>query len=181
MKVDLPPQRFITVEQREAFYHAARASIQRIPGIDEFGIGLPSPLSGRPLTRRESFGPGEPERVVSALVVFSNYAETLRVPLRSGRFIADSDRNRLHMALMVDDRMAAEFWPGESPVGRRLLLSPSSKTPIWGEVVGVVGHVQLDDLQHSTSPQLWIPFGPCHMTWISPCEPGVMRGRWASS
>ena len=158
MKVDLPPQRFITVEQREAFYDAARASIQRIPGVDELGIGFPSPLSGRPLTRRVSFGPGEPERVVSALVVFSNYAETLRVPLRSGRFLADSDRNRLDVALMVDDRMAAEFWPGESPVGRRLLLSPSSTTPIWGEVVGVVGHVQVDDLQHSTSPQLWIPF-----------------------
>jgi putative ABC transport system permease protein len=158
MKIDLPPMRFTTTEQREAFYDAARASIQRIPGVDELGIGRPTPLSGRPLTQRVSLGPGEPERVVSAFVVFSNYAETLRVPLQSGRLIADSDRHRLDAALMVDDRMAAEIWPGDSPIGKRLLLSPSSKTPIWGEVVGVVGHVQVDDLEHSTSPQLWVPF-----------------------
>jgi putative ABC transport system permease protein len=158
MKVDLPPQMFRDVEQRVAFFDRALDAIRQLPGVDAVGIGLPVPLTGRPLSRRVSLGPGEPERVVSTISVFSGYPEVLRVPLRAGRFISTADRNRLDPVLLVDEGTAAEFWRGENPIGQRLLLSPGSRMPIWGRVVGIVGRVQLADLRHDSAPQLWMSY-----------------------
>lgn len=157
MKVDLPPMRFKSVDQREAFYLQALAAIRQIPGVDEAGIGTPTPLSGEVISQKFSTGAGEPERVASAVAVLPGFAEVLGVPLRAGRLLSRDDRLRSEPALMVDERLAAEVWPGDNPVGKRVLLSPSSKTPQWGEVVGVVAHVQFEDLRHS-APQLWVPF-----------------------
>src|SRR5262249_32161682 len=103
LRVDLPPMRFRAIDEREAFFDSAVTVIRQIPGVDSVGIGLPIPLSGRPLTRRVSFGPDKPERVVSALVVFSNYAETLGVPLRDGRLFSAEDRNRTDALFLVDE------------------------------------------------------------------------------
>jgi putative ABC transport system permease protein len=159
MRIDLPPMRFTAVEQREAFYAAAGAASSEVPGVDAVAFGFPIPLSGRTYPQRFSLGPGEQERVAPAIVALPGYAELLGVPLRAGRYFQREDE--VHgpvAALMLDERLAAQIFGGRSAVGTRLLLSPSSRTPIWGEVVGVVGHMQVDDLRHDARPQLWVSF-----------------------
>jgi putative ABC transport system permease protein len=157
MKMDLPPMRFKTSEQRQAFLDAALAAAGQVPGVDAIALGTPLPFdAGGGITLRYALGPGEPEGVVSAVVDHHRFAEFLGVPLRAGRYLADGDRAREVPAIMVDDRFAATIWPGQDPVGKRLLLSPGSKSSAWAEVVGIVAHVQLEDPRRHEAPQIWV-------------------------
>jgi putative ABC transport system permease protein len=158
VRVDLPPMHFQKVEQREAFYRAAQEAVRDLPGVDAVGVGLPIPLAGPMLTLPFALGPGEPERIARALVAWPGYAELLGVPLRAGRMFGPDEASRGIAAVMVDERLAALLWPGETAVGKRLQLTPSRPSHQWAEVVGVLGHIQADDLRRDGLPQLWLPF-----------------------
>jgi len=158
IRTDLPFQRFRTAEQQEAFFDAAGTVARQVPGVESVAFGLPIPLSGQTLTRRYAEGPGETERVASAIVASAGYAEFLAVPLRAGRYLEAADRARDVPAVMVDERLAALVWPGRSAIGRRLLLSPGLRSQTWAEVVGVLGHIQLGTLGRDATPQMWVSY-----------------------
>jgi putative ABC transport system permease protein len=153
IQVDLPGMLF-TPETTEAFYASALEAARRVPGVEAAALGRPVPLDGERLTRRYSLGPGGPEGVASAIVAFGGYAEFLGVPLRAGRYFTAADAALA--VVMIDERMAAVVWPGQYPIGKRILLSPGLKSEQWAEVVGVVGHAQFEDLRHTATPQLWV-------------------------
>jgi putative ABC transport system permease protein len=90
-------------------------------------------------------------------VSFPGFAELLGVPLRAGRYFTREDATRPIAPVMVDEQLAAQLF-GQNAVGKRLLLSQGSRPPAWTEVVGVVAHMQTDDLRHAGRPQLWVPF-----------------------
>jgi putative ABC transport system permease protein len=158
VRVDLPPMHFVKVEQREAFYRAAQEAVRGLPGVDAVGVGLPIPLAGPMLTLPFALGPAEPERIARAIVAWPGYAELLGVRLRAGRMFGPDEASGSPAAVMVDERLAALLWPGEPAVGKRLQLQPSRPSPQWAEVVGVLGHIQADDLRRDGLPQIWLPF-----------------------
>jgi putative ABC transport system permease protein len=162
MNVALQVQRFDTGSlddaraRRLAFYHQLRESIRSIPGVEQVGIGLPVPLSGRgAMAQRYALGPTAPERQAEGVIAFAGYFETMRIPLVAGRFFAAADDNRA--VIVIDQRLADELWPGRSAVGQRLLLAPSSR-PQWAEVIGVVAHVQNQELRRGGQPQIWLTY-----------------------
>src|SRR5207245_11210004 len=73
----------------------------------------------------------------------------------AGRYFSPADDER--PGVIVDERFASELWPGQSPVGRRLLLSPNGR-PQWVDVVGVTAHVPVRDLRGGGLPQLWLAY-----------------------
>ena len=159
VRVDLPPMHFRKLEDREAFYRAAQDAVRSIPGVDAVAVGLPIPFAGPTMTRRFALGAGAPERITRVVASFPGYAELLGVPLRAGRLFDASDAARGDPAVMVDEHLAALLWPGERAVGKRLLLQPSQPAQRqWADVVGVVGHLQLDDVRRESEPQLWLPY-----------------------
>ncbi len=71
------------------------------------------------------------------------YFKTLRIPLLEGRLFTDQDDSTVPIRVVVSRRFGDRFFPGESPVGRRVLLG---KSPASYEIVGVVGDVRHDSL-----------------------------------
>jgi predicted permease len=142
--------------RRLAFYHALTESTRQIPGVQAAGVGLFVPFSGGPITQRYSTGPDQPDRPAVAVIAFAGFLETLRVPLLAGRYFTPDDDNRLKV--IVDRRLADETWPNQSAIGRWLLLPSAVRPPDWVEVVGVVEHVQLDDLRLRGLPELFVTY-----------------------
>ena len=71
------------------------------------------------------------------------------IPLRRGRFIGSSDTATTPPVIVIDDRLAARFWPGEDPIGKRMFMPESSADLFktgpgtrWLTVIGVVGTVR---------------------------------------
>jgi len=72
-------------------------------------------------------------------IVGPGYLKTMGIPLQRGRFFADQDNEHSPRTIVVDDVFARKFFPGQDPIGRRI-LSDNFAGP--AEIVGVVGHVK---------------------------------------
>jgi predicted permease len=74
----------------------------------------------------------------------TDYLQTMQIPLLSGRWFTDEDRAGHPEVAVVDDVLARAYWPGQSPIGKR--VRGGSNSP-WVEIVGVVSHVRKDSLE----------------------------------
>ncbi|PYI81616.1 MAG: hypothetical protein DME26_19680 [Verrucomicrobia bacterium] len=61
------------------------------------------------------------------------------IPLKEGRFFNNQDDERSQAVVVIDEVFAREYFPHESPVGRRINLG-DERDP--RQIVGVVGHVK---------------------------------------
>jgi predicted permease len=102
--------------------------------------------------------PGESLISPMNTTVSPGYFEAMKIPLVRGRYFSASDTARaVPKAIIVDDRLAAKFWPGQDPIGRRmyrpenpkdlLAIGPDTK---FVTVVGVVKNVQTWDPGEAT-------------------------------
>jgi len=90
---------------------------------------------------------------VSYQVATPGYFTTMRIQLRRGRLFDDRDTMASPRVAIVSERAARGLWPGDDPIGRRILMpshSAESGPSVWRTVVGVVGDVRyrgLDDVR----------------------------------
>jgi len=90
--------------------------------------------------------PGEKFLNADERVVGGRYFEAMEIPLRRGRFFNEQDDTTKPVAVIVDEYMAEQLWPGQDPIGKRIhIVELPSKDP-WQTVVGVVGRVKQDSL-----------------------------------
>ena len=83
--------------------------------------------------------------------VSPGYFEAMNIPIRRGRYFAASDDDHAANVVIVDERLAARFWKGQDPVGRRMWKPDSAQEFTKGPgpktlkhlVVGVVGNIRL--------------------------------------
>ena len=70
--------------------------------------------------------------------------ELMGIRLIAGRSFTEDDDDNARLVVIVDDRLAARAWPGQSPIGQRLAVDPfvTGEPKIWATVVGVVQHVR---------------------------------------
>ncbi|MGH9713359.1 MAG: ABC transporter permease [Candidatus Acidiferrales bacterium] len=152
-----------TVPKRAAFLHEILRRVSSLPGVEDASIGGGGSL---PMTHaRNSFPftiegrPAESERapVAEFAAVSTGHFRTLQIPLLSGRSFTDSDDDQAMRVALVDQTMARRFWPGESPIGKRLKAGVIQSTNAWLTIVGVVGDVKSDSLETPGAPHIYLP------------------------
>jgi len=125
-------------EKRLAFYRTARERIIAIPGVERaawvqfpplgiMGVGaeaVPDPRPSDPDWRAP---------MVSKTDISPEYFETARVRLVDGRPFDERDRAGSTPVVIINQILAGQFWPGQSPLGRALIADGAR-----AEVVGVV-------------------------------------------
>jgi putative ABC transport system permease protein len=130
--------------------HAYRALWERlggIPGVVSVGGVIPLPLSQffawGPI-QVEGRTPPAGEQFINAdqRVATSHYFETMGIRLVEGRFFTDQDLTSTARVVIVDDRMAADLWPGQSAIGKRIRYGDQTTETPWETVVGVVARVK---------------------------------------
>lgn len=124
--------------------------LESIPGVESAAIVGNLPMSGddsaapiwaagRPLPKDQNQMP-----IALLYSISPDYLRVMRIPLRRGRFIDEHDNDRSHPVMVIDEDTARAVFPGEDPVGKRVLVGAGPSD----EVIGVVGHVKhagLDD------------------------------------
>jgi predicted permease len=139
---------------RREFFERLLDGARDLPGVERAGAGFPVPLTGIAMSQRVSLGEGTTQRETDGFIAFDGYLESLKVPLLAGRYFTRADHSQL--AVIVDEHLARELWPGEPAVGRRLMVVRSVSAPLWAEVVGVVAHVQSRGPRDVGPPQVWM-------------------------
>jgi predicted permease len=137
------------------------ARIQSAPGVESAAANRCTPLMG--CSRSVVYFPDKPELAATPPGVGRHYASpdyfrTLGIPLITGRLLTDQDRAGTPPVAVVNESGAKLFWPGESPIGKRVWFGtttgPFSDRARAVEIVGVVGDVRYETIdQPSAAPR----------------------------
>jgi putative ABC transport system permease protein len=103
---------------------------------------------------------GKTPPVVSWRVITPGYFDTLRLHLAAGRlFTADNpaDRAGAPPTAVINETMARQLWPGESPLGKRIRQKVEGSKE-WVTVVGVVGDSRFESLGAKPAPVMYRPY-----------------------
>ena len=121
--------------------------LARLPGVTASGG-----VSALPLSQMFSWGPitvegrtppaGEEFINADMRMVGGDYLRAMRIPLLEGRYFTQHDTRTNPRVVIVDEHMAAQLWPGTSPLGRRIRIGGAAATTPWLTVVGVVGRIK---------------------------------------
>jgi len=80
------------------------------------------------------------------------FLATMGIPLVSGREFTRADSETAPLVAVVDETMAAQFWRGMDPVGRRVQVKGR-----WMQVVGVAHNVKYRNLFETPKPFFYVP------------------------
>ena len=85
----------------------------------------------------------------SVLIVTPSYFDTLGVTAQRGRFFRDIDGAAGSEVIVVNERFAARFFPGEDALGRRIRLNSirEADTEPWLTIVGIAPTVRQSNPQ----------------------------------
>jgi len=90
-------------------------------------------------------------------IVTKDYFKTLGVPLVAGRDFTEQDQIAKPWRVIISKRIADRLWPGESPVGRTLILwKGQSNDP--AEVIGVAADMRDWSLSDDPSLAVYLPY-----------------------
>lgn len=135
-----------------------------LPGIQATSVAWGAfPLLGDDEWRLWLDGQSKPatqDDMIMALdyVVQPGYLETMRVPLRRGRFFTEQDNEKAPLVAVIDEVFAERYFPRQDPIGH-FIYTERDPRPI--QIVGVAGHVKqwgLDTDDTELRTQLYIPF-----------------------
>ncbi len=139
--------------------------VRALPGVTSASLVSDPPLSGLDSAvfySAEGQAAANAQTMPRAYVhrVLPDFFTTMGIPLRNGRTFLESELRPGSAALIVSEHVAARFWPGQDPIGKRVKLGPlASKNP-WLTIVGVVGEVKYRGLPENPTadPDLYFPF-----------------------
>jgi predicted permease len=164
LSASAPSSKYEGAKELRELMRRSLAAIRALPGVVEAGATTSIPFGsnrGDSVIFPEGYQLTPGESVISPrqLRVSQGYFEAMEVALVKGRYFSDRDDDTATPAIIVDERLANRFWPGENPVGRRMFQPESAETLLetnentrWLTVVGVVRTVRLDDLAGTGSP-----------------------------
>jgi putative ABC transport system permease protein len=157
--------------QNKDFFRRVVEGVKGLPGVESVSVARLAPLgdssnsSGPILREGETLARGSAGRNIMNTAISPGYFETLQIPIMEGRDFDDRDRKGSQRTVIINQRMAEIMWPGESAVGKRILIGPDSREPL--EVVGVVKTGKYRSLSEDPRPFYYYPTmqrGPVSMT-----------------
>jgi putative ABC transport system permease protein len=143
-----------------AFYDDVLTRVRALPGVVAASSVTTLPLGGD----IDSFGfhvAGRPTATpadapdADRFVVTSDFFATMRIPLLRGRLIDARDGLEAERVALINREAAATMFAGEDPIGRQVMIGPSTAPP--RTIVGVVGDVRHAGLDRPPGLQVYVP------------------------
>jgi putative ABC transport system permease protein len=161
--VQLPGVSYPKNENVIAFYDQFLARIRAIPGVESASAIVPLPLSGSNMVTDfdiEEHPLPEGQRAAAPVrLIATDYFQTMGIPLKQGRVFSDDERLDSAPVVIVNERFANKYFPGQNVVGKR--IKPGFSADDTGEkmrdVIGVVGNVKHLSLKNDDSPEMYLP------------------------
>jgi putative ABC transport system permease protein len=159
--------------QASAFHDRLLARLSTLPGVEGAAATSGLPLSGREnlqqvtIEGRPRPRPGS-EILTDYRVVTPGYFEVLGMRRLEGDGLREEEAPDTAPTLVINETMARAYWPGESPIGRRLKLTSYDRDAPWYTVVGVVNDTRYTALDSALRPQVYVHFhrDPAQQMWI---------------
>jgi putative ABC transport system permease protein len=164
LRTTLPASKYESDSRIRVFGRELLARIESLPGVRAVGSISYLPMSSAGVAGffniegRPQVGPEDrPSSWIN--VVGGRYFEAMGIPLLRGRVPGAADSEATEPVFVIDETLASLYWPGQNPIGTRLVWRSGGMS---GEIVGVVGSVRWIGV--ATNPQpttyFWFPQDP---------------------
>jgi macrolide transport system ATP-binding/permease protein len=142
-------------ERGIVFLRSIRERIEAVPGVEAVALAKAGPLAGTMM--RSVFPEGqEGERGVLVQVngVTDGYFDALGIPVLRGRAFDETDRKGSAPVVIVNETMAAKFWPDEEALGKGFRFFGEDDLV---EVVGVARDAKYNTLGEDPQSYIYRP------------------------
>jgi putative ABC transport system permease protein len=156
LRTALPRPKYDDPVRRADFYSRVLGDVRALPGVEyaAYTSGLPMVLTGGIAGVKV---PGHEVRSrrregVSIRFVSSQFFRALRIPLRRGRDVEDTDTPERPLVAVVSESFVQRYWPNADPIGRTFEIRSQTRT-----VVGVAADIKVRGLERTNEPQVYVP------------------------
>jgi putative ABC transport system permease protein len=131
--------------------------VQALGGVESAALSRMTPFSYRsysaaPIAVDGYDVPPDQQPRAEFNEVGPGFFSTLGIPIVSGREFTRADNEAAPPVAIVDQTMAARFWRGIDPVGRRVQVRGQ-----WRQIVGVARNARYRNLLESAEPFFYVP------------------------
>ena len=177
--------RYDTPAKQRAMLERLLPQLEEIPGVRAVSPVVAAPFSGthgwdgRPAAEGQSPEEASANPMLNMEVVAPNYFGTFGIPVLRGRGFTDEDREGAPAVVVVSQSTARQYWPGQAPLGKRLLMGPPSAQQRL-TVVGVVPDTRYRDLREARASiyfplrQSFFPFVPTTLAVRTSAAPAAV-------
>ncbi|MGH9861143.1 MAG: ADOP family duplicated permease [Candidatus Acidiferrales bacterium] len=165
-EMDLPWGRYHGDVPRLNRVRQMEEALRALPGVESAGGISHLPLDDYPnwystYARAEEADDQQVKRMADHRSATPQYFRAAGAQLVAGRFFDAVDEGAQRPAVVIDEIVAREAWPGQDPLGRKIVsqrLAEGRFIQGAGEVVGVIRHIQHHALTRQVRGQIYIPF-----------------------
>jgi putative ABC transport system permease protein len=177
----LPRKQYTKQEQVDTFNRELLRRLHELPSAT--GVGLTSTIPAGGVNNSQTFvvdgyvpPKGADMNLATVSFVVGNPFEALGIPLLHGRWFTDDDRAGKQLVLLVNQKLAQHFWPGQDPIGKRMRIGTQEMETPWITVVGVVANVALTSPDEPAKEQYYIPAAQLEEDIGALAQPGDLSG-----
>jgi predicted permease len=153
---DLALPRSMPSDARRLERNRLMAALRQTPGVTgvTFANQLPAGPCGGTSVYPEGQPPGALGQRVCVVITTPEFLSTMRIPLRAGRWLNESDTRRDLVTVVVNEAAARAYWPGRNPIGASGRLSQPDGDRF--DIVGLVGDVRNKGLNRPPEPEIYV-------------------------
>lgn len=160
--LSLPSARYAEREDLVGGYQAILEDLESIPGVERVAATTNLPFTGTgqwdfQLDDRPPRQEGEVAWNAGISHIAGDYFAALGIPVLEGRAFGAGDRENEPLVAIVSESMARRYWPGESPIGKRMGYQMTEDSVPWMTVVGLVPDPVTGGLDTEPYPHVYVP------------------------
>ncbi|MEJ2009505.1 MAG: ABC transporter permease, partial [Acidobacteriota bacterium] len=162
MKVSLADPKYDTTAASSQFFREVLDRVDATPGVEraafittlpmEIGPDLPFQVAGR---KDNSTGDAQYRTITP------DYFSTMKIPLLQGRAFRQSDNAQSAGVVVISQKLAHDFFPGQNPVGQQITIGVGMGPQFADEarqIVGVVGDTREHGLNAPATDTVFVPW-----------------------
>jgi putative ABC transport system permease protein len=160
----LPKAKYPEPEKHRQFFEQILPKLAALPGVEAAGAAFPMPFSNNDSGSAFAIV-GQPPRppgqdfVASHLTITPEYFRAMATPLLRGRTFGSRDTKDSPPVVIVNDVLAAKFFPEGKALGQQITLNnlEDGKPTAPKEIIGIVGGSRHESLAIRPLPEFYIP------------------------
>jgi predicted permease len=131
--------------------------VRTLPGVESAALTRVIPFSynvfsSAPIQVDGYQPPPNEQPTVEYVEVTEDYFTTLGIPIVSGREFMRTDNENAPQLAIINETMAAKYWPGKDPVGQRLKTKDR-----WLQIVGIAKNSNYHTKTETPLPFFYVP------------------------
>jgi predicted permease len=169
----IPSTTMNELEDPALHYERIIENIEALPGVRRAAGVLSLPIDpaitgniGFDIEGR-TYEPGDGP-VTGYQIATPGFFEVMDIPLVRGRLFTAEDDGSAPYAVVINEAAAAEYWPDEDPIGKRITYDDLG-TPdyAWSTIVGVVGNTLFDGLDEAPRGEIYRSYLQAPMAYMT--------------